>query len=149
MDLYLPFKHLHSGWRYLVLALLLLAIINAFYGWLGKGKYSGASRKLNLFTLISAHLQFVFGLVLYFLSPKVRTDDMGMAMKDAISRYWTVEHAIMMLLAIVLITIGHSKSKKALVGTVKHRNIAIFYTLALIIIIAAISMSGLPILMMS
>ena len=149
MDLYLTLKHLHSGWRYVVLVLLLLAILNALNGWLGKGNYSGSSRKLNLFTLISAHLQFVFGLILYFFSPKVRTDDMGMAMKDAISRYWTVEHAIMMLLAIVLITIGHSKSKKALVGSVKHRNIAIFYILALVIIIVAISMSGLPLLMMS
>lgn len=132
-----------------MLALLLLAIINAFSGWLGKGKFTGGDRKLNLFTLISAHLQFVFGLVLYFLSPKVRTDDMAMAMKDSISRYWTVEHAIMMVLAIVLITVGHSKSKKALVGSVKHRNIAIFYAAALLIIIAAINMSGLSFWMMS
>lgn len=74
---------------------------------------------------------------------------MAMAMKDSISRYWTVEHAIMMILAIVLITVGHSKSKKALVGSVKHRNIAIFYTAALLIIIAAINMSGIPFWMMS
>jgi len=82
MDFYLLLKHLHSGWRYVVFALLVIAIITAFAGWLGNGKYSNGNRKLNLCTLISAHLQLVIGLVLYFVSPKVRTDDMAMAMKD-------------------------------------------------------------------
>jgi hypothetical protein len=62
-------------------------------------------------------------------------------MKNFDTRYWTVEHAIAMLIAIALITIGHSKSKKIALPEGKHKTIAIFYTLALAIIVAAIILS--------
>lgn len=149
MNLHLALKHLHSGWRYVALLLIIIAIISAFSGWFGKNNYTEGNRKLNLFTLIAFHLQALIGLILYFVSPKVRLDDMAMAMKDSISRYWTVEHLFMMLIAVVLITIGHSKSKKITASTQKHKTIAIFYTLALIIVVVAVSMSGIPIWAMS
>jgi hypothetical protein len=62
-------------------------------------------------------------------------------MKDAEARYWTVEHVTMMVIAIVLITIGHSKSKKILLPEGKHRTIAIFYSLALLVVVVAIIQS--------
>ena len=71
---------------------------------------------------------------------------MGAAMKDAILRYWTVEHLVMMLFAVVLITVGHSRSKKALDAVNKHRAIAIYYGLAILVILAAIYQSGRPII---
>lgn len=149
MNTYLILKHLHSGWRYVVLALVLIAIISAFAGWFGKNNYTNGNRKLNLFAMISMHVQLLIGLVLYFLSPKVRLGDMGAAMKDSVSRYWTVEHALMMIIAVIIITIGHSKSKRAASGANKHKTVAIYYSIALIIVIGAISMSGYPILAMS
>ena len=149
MNTYLILKHLHSGWRYVVLALVLIAIISAFAGWFGKNNYTNGNRKLNLFAMISMHIQLLIGLVLYFISPKVNLGNMGAAMKDSVSRYWTVEHAVMMIIAIVFITIGHSKSKKATTGANKHKAVAIFYTISLVIVILAISMSGYPILAMS
>ncbi len=149
MNLHLALKHLHSGWRYVVLVLIILAIINAFSGWFGKNNYTPGNRKLNLFTLIAFHIQILIGLVLYFVSPKVRFDDMAMAMKDSISRYWTVEHILMMIIAAVLVTIGHSKSKKISESYKKHKTIAIFYTLAAIIVIVAVQMSGIPVWAMS
>ena len=131
--------HAHSGFRYVVGILLIIAIIVAFAGWFGKSNYSEGNRKLNLFTLISAHIQLLLGLVLYFVSPFVKFG--ADTMKDDTLRYWTVEHITMMIIAIVLITIGHSKSKKALTGEAKHKTIAVFYTIALIIIVLAIAMS--------
>lgn len=142
MDYYSLLLNLHSYWRYAVLILLILAILAALAGWFGKKSYKEGNRKLNLFTLISTHIQFLLGLVLYFLSPFVKTGDMGTAMKDGNLRYWTVEHTVMMLIAIVFITVGHSKSKKLLDGVAKHRTIGIFYSLALIIILVAIMMMG-------
>ena len=149
MDLYLALKHLHSGWRFVALVLLILAIVGALSGWLSRSNYTPRSRKLNLFTLIAFHIQILLGLALYFMSPKVRLDDMALAMRDTISRYWTVEHIFMMILAAVLITIGHSKSKKISESYQKHKTIAIFYILAAIIVIVAIQMSGIPIWAMS
>jgi hypothetical protein len=131
--------HLHSGFRFVVSILLVLAIIISYAGWLGKKPYTEGNRKLNLFTLISAHIQFLLGLALYFVSPYVHFS--AGTMKDDTFRYWTVEHVTMMLLAIVLITIGHSKSKKATLPENKHKTIATYYTIALLIIFVAIAMS--------
>lgn len=137
--MYTALKHLHSGWRYVVLLLIVLAVISAFTGWLGKKNYTAANRKLNLFTLISAHIQLLVGLVLYFVSPLPDPGNMGAAMKNAVVRYWTVEHLLMMIIAVVLITIGHSRSKKLAEAVNKHKTIAIFYTLAILVVLFALN----------
>jgi uncharacterized membrane protein SirB2 len=147
MNAYSFFLHLHSGFRYIVLVLVLLAIIVAWAGWLGNKSYSEGNRKLNLFALISAHTQLLIGIVLYFLSPFVQFN--GQTMKDASARYWTVEHLTGMIIAIVLITVGHAKSKRGTSSVGKHKSIAIFYTLALVIIVATIVLSKRGLLGMS
>lgn len=139
---YETLKLIHSGFRYVVLILVLVALIQSLAGWLGKKSYTDGNRKLNLFAMISVHIQLLLGLLVYFVSPFVRLDDMGAAMKDSTLRYWTVEHAVMMIIALVLITIGHSRSKKITGGPDKHRTIAIFYGIGLIIVIVAILQSG-------
>lgn len=132
--------HTHSLLRYILLAFILLTIFKAFSGWLGKKPYLPGDKKVALFTLISAHLQLVIGLVLYFVSPtvKVGLGDMGAAMKDPGLRFWSVEHIGMMLLAIILITVGYSVAKRGKDDEAKHKKIAIFYLIALIIIFVSI-----------
>jgi uncharacterized membrane protein SirB2 len=139
--------HLHSGLRYIVLLLVLLALIRAWADWLGQKPYSEGQRKLNLFAMISVHTQLLIGLVLYFVSPFVQFN--SDTMKNAETRYWTVEHLTAMIIAIALITVGHSKSKKAQLPEEKHRAIAIYYTLALVIIIITIVLSKRALLGMS
>ncbi|MEJ6980966.1 cytochrome B [Pedobacter sp. P351] len=136
----------HSGLRYVVMLLLIGAILLSLAGWFGKKPFTPGNKRINLFTLISAHIQFVLGLVLYFISPYVKTGDMGSAMKDDTLRYWTVEHIIMMLIAVALITVGYSKSKKLLNDIAKHKTVAVFYSIAFIIIIVAIVLSGRPLI---
>lgn len=126
-------KSAHSGWRYIVLILLVIAVINALAGWFGNKTYTEGNRKLNVFTLISAHIQLLIGLVLYFLSPLTK-----LPMSDAIGRYFKAEHTAMMIIAIILITVGNAKSKKVTEAVAKHRTIAVFFGLALILIIVAI-----------
>jgi hypothetical protein len=133
---------LHSGIRYIVIILFALALIMALAGLFGRKSYTETNRRVNLFAMISAHIQLLTGIILYFFSPKVMFSDMGSAMKDTVLRYWTVEHAVMMIFAVVLITIGHSRSKKAIDAIYKHRAIALFYGLALLVILLAIYQSG-------
>ena len=147
MTAYSFFLHLHSGFRYIVLLLVLLAIIRAWADWLGKKSYSEGNRKLNLFAMISLHTQLLIGLVLYFLSPFVQFT--GGMMKDNNARYWTVEHLTAMIIAIILVTIGHSKSKKITLPEGKHKTIAIYYTLALVVIVITIILSKRGLLGMS
>ena len=142
MNLYSFFKYFHSGFRYIVIVLIVAAIIGALAGWLGKKTYTNSNRKLNLFAMISAHTQFLLGIILYFLSPFVVFAKT--TMKDPMARYWTIEHITMMLFAIAIITIGHSRSKKAMVPEAKHRAIAVSYILAFIVVVVAILQSQRP-----
>lgn len=124
--------HLHSILRYVILILVLISIFQAITA--GNKPYTAANKKINLFTLISAHIQLLVGLVLYFISPMVDFSQM----KNPINRYWNVEHISMMILAIVLITVGYSKSKKAIDDKAKHRAIYIYYTIAVVIVFLGI-----------
>ncbi|WP_069660828.1 cytochrome B [Arcticibacter eurypsychrophilus] len=136
----------HSGLRFVLFFALIIAIILAFAGWFGKKPFNKANKTLNLVTLISTHIQFVLGLLLYFVSPWVINHTMGEAMKDSTLRYWKVEHLAMMLVAVILITIGNAKSKRIADLTAKHRPVAIYFSLALLIIVVAILQSGRPLL---
>jgi cytochrome bd-type quinol oxidase subunit 2 len=138
MTLYSFFKYLHSDFRYLVIVLILLAIVRAFIGWLGQRPYTDGNRKLNLFAMISAHTQLLIGIVLFFISPLVQFSKDSM--HDKHLRYFTVEHWVIMLIAIALITVGHSKSKKAALPQAKHKAVAIFYSIALVVILAGIAL---------
>jgi len=120
----------HSGLRYVVLALLLAAIFIAYSNW---RKNSQEDSKVYLFAMIAAHTQMLIGLILYVMSPKVNFDLIG----EKVFRFFSIEHIFMMLIAMVLITIGRSRSKK-LVGADKHRTVLYFYTMGLIIILVAI-----------
>ncbi|MEO6981024.1 MAG: cytochrome B [Mucilaginibacter sp.] len=144
MDTYVIIKQLHSGFRYIVFLLVLVAIIQSLLGWLNQKPYTETNRKINLFALISAHIQLLIGIVLLFKSPLVHFD--SSTMKDNITRYFSVEHWVGMVIAIVLITIGHSKSKKIILPESKHRTIAIFYIIAFLVIVATIMAGHLPVL---
>ena len=126
--------HAHSGLRWVVLLLLIAAIFKALMKWRSNVNYSEADRKLNLFAMISMHVQLVLGLALFFMSGRVDFAQM----KDAMFRFFTVEHTLMMFIAIALVTIGHIKSKKAADDAKKFKTIFIFYGIALLLVLLAI-----------
>ncbi|MCK5637789.1 MAG: hypothetical protein KAH67_03700, partial [Flavobacteriaceae bacterium] len=66
---------------------------------------------------------------------------MGASMKDAVVRLFAVEHPLMMILAIVLITIGFSKHKNKSTDKAKFKTITIFYGIALLFVLSKIPWS--------
>ncbi len=139
--MYTGFLHLHNLLRYVLVILLLVALIQSFAGWFGKKTYGTAQDKVSLFLLISAHIQLLVGLVLYFgLSPIVEASmaDMGASMKDPVLRFWAVEHLMAMVLGIILITLGRIMGKKAKNDGARFRRQAIYYVLATVLIFSAI-----------
>ncbi len=137
---------LHSLVRYFVLILLIVLIVKSLMGWQSKSEFTGGDNKISLFTLIFTHVQFLLGLILYFVSPFVVFG----GERDRTQSYWTFEHISMMLIAVVLITVGRSTMKKLADGPSKHKRLFIFNTIALIIILAGIAAAkrgffGLPI----
>lgn len=130
--------HAHSGLRWLVLTFLLLAIIKSFGGWFGKKPFKKSDNFIAILLLSFTHTQALIGLALYFMSGwGIVFGNMSVAMKDASVRFWSLEHLIIMLGAVVLITLGRVKSKKAKTDTNKHKKGAIFYLLALLLIVWA------------
>jgi uncharacterized membrane protein YfcA len=109
-------------------------------GWQQKSNYTALDDKFSLWLFIFTHTQLPIGLILYFASPVVIFS--GASMKDAIARYWLVEHVTMMLIAIVLITVARITAKKMTEEVAKHKRMFIFNVLALIIILVAIAQSG-------
>jgi uncharacterized membrane protein len=138
--MYTGLLHTHSLLRYFVLLLLVIVVIKSLVGWLGKQPFTKADDKLSLSLLIATHTQLLVGLILYFVSPAVQFS--ASTMKDPVLRYWTVEHAFMMILAIALITIARITHKKLPVDWVKHQRLFLLNGVALIIIIIAIGASG-------
>ena len=126
----------HSGWAYLALLLLLVAVVNAIIGVTSKKDFTAKDRKIALFALIGTHTQLLIGILLYFVSP------LGKAafgqMSNAELRLTSLEHPLINLIAIILITIGWSKHKKALESNAKFKSFTVFYTLGLLLILARI-----------
>lgn len=135
---------LHSYWAYLVLLILILATGNALFKSFSGKEYSANDFRISLFTLIVSHIQLLIGLLLYFVSPRLQLFSelgMGGVMKDAVNRLYLVEHPIINILAVALITIGYSKHKKKLTSGPKLKIIAIFYTIALVLFLSRIPWS--------
>ena len=133
---------LHSYWAYLTLLLIVLATLNAFRGMMSNSNFSVKDLKISLFALIVTHIQIVIGLFLYIYSPNamgaIKSGGMGSVMKDSLLRFSSVEHPLMMLIAVVLITIGFSKHKKKEGAKAKFKTIAIFYGIALLLVLSRI-----------
>ncbi len=135
-------KNVHSYWAYLVLIVLTLATLNALIGLFAKKEYQPKDFRLALLGLITTHLQFVFGLLVYFVSGKIQWFNSDITVKEIMKspelRLYNVEHPLIMVIAIALLTIGYSKHKKKLVSGPKFKFLAIFYTLALFLILSRI-----------
>jgi hypothetical protein len=134
-------KFLHSYWAYLVLIILVISTFNALIKYFGNKEFGAFDFRVSLFTLIVAHIQLLIGIVLYFVSDYLAIiSDMGMGeiMKNSALRSNIIEHPLTMIIAVVLITMGYSKHKKKLTSRPKFKMLAIFYTLALILVLAKI-----------
>lgn len=137
--MYQALLYTHSFLRFLVLLLLIIVIVKAFLGMSGKRAFGKTDNLLSLSLFSVTHTQLLVGILLYFTSTWVVFG--GDTMKDANLRYWTVEHASMMLIAIVLITMARTTLKKMSDDFAKHRRLLYFNGLALLIILMAIYMS--------
>ncbi len=139
--MYQTFLNVHSYLAYIVLAVLIFAVLNAFMGWFGKKPYRlEKDFRINFYGLILSHMQLLVGLVVFFVSPNglKAIQALGMGGLNAPSRLLAVEHPFINIIAVVLITIGWSRHKKAETDIAKFKNIAIFYGLGLLLILSRI-----------
>jgi hypothetical protein len=129
-------QSIHSTLAYAVLAILVLVTINAFLGLLAKRNFTSKDRSISLIALIFSHIQLLVGIVVWMVSP------LGKAamsqMSNSAMRLTAMEHPLINIIAIVVITIGWSKHKKEESSNGKFKKIGIFYTLGLLLILSRI-----------
>lgn len=128
-------QHLHSGWAYLVLLILVLATVNALLKFFGNKEFNAIDFRLALFSLITMHIQLLIGIILWFTKGYFDEMSVGEVMKNDAVRKLAVEHPTTMIIAVALVTIGYSKHKKKLVSKPKFKLLAIFYTIALALVL--------------
>ena len=131
---------IHSILRWAVLLFGAWTLLNALTGVMSKRIYNAGDNRSNLFFMISCDIQLLIGLILFFSNAwfdKVKAG-MGDVMKNPVDRFFTVEHAGMMILAWILVHVGRSSVKRAANDAAKHKKMLIFFGLAFLIIIASI-----------
>ena len=128
--------NVHSYLAYAALALLVLASINAILGLTSKKLFTDKDLRISLFTMIICHIQLLVGLIVYFVSEKgFKAFAIEGAMKNSELRLTMLEHPLINIIALALITIGWSKHKKEESNNGKFKKIALFYTLGLVLIL--------------
>ncbi|AWI24970.1 hypothetical protein [Flavobacterium pallidum] len=135
-DTYVYIQKFHAWWAYAAITLLLIAIISSVIGLTSKKDFTPASRKVALFGLIGLHIQFLIGIILYFVSPLGK--EALSQIKNAELRLTALEHPLINLIAIVLITVGWSMHKKKATSHEKFKVISIFYAIGAVLILSRI-----------
>ena len=121
--------HLHSILRWIILLFLLICLFQAL-------SKSPGVRKMSLWLLISAHVMFLVGL--YQLIAGRFGIMKGLPagvdlMKDKFYRFFWIEHPLLMLIAIILITAARSKAK-----VLNYRSVTVLLFIALLAILVAV-----------
>lgn len=144
--MYLLLLATHSLIRWFVLTSLIFAIYRAYRGWLLKKPFTGFDNSVRYISATIAHVQLIVGLWLYFISPIVAyfLYNFSTAVHERQIRFFGMEHITMMLTAIVLITIGSYKAKRKANDLEKFKTMAIWYTIALLIILTSVPWSFSP-----
>ena len=130
--------YVHSVIRWAVVAAGLYAAARAWRGRLGGHAWLKADTRAGRIFVSVMDLQLLVGIVLYaFFSPIVK----GLSVAADVTigsrggRFWIFEHPIAGIVAVALAHVGFMKARSG--GPLAHRNAALFYTLALLIVLAA------------
>ncbi|GAB3523672.1 hypothetical protein [Emticicia fontis] len=142
--MYQIIQPIHSYLAYLTLFLLAFATLNGIMGSSSQKAFEEKHLKINKFALIATHTMFLLGIILLFISPITQAAfaDMKATMKDSTLRQYAVEHPTINLIAVILVTIGNARVKRAVGNGKKFKQTAIFFGLALVLILSRIPWSA-------
>lgn len=110
----------HSGWRYLVILVLVIAIIRALWGWLRQGEWGNLDNRLGLAVSIVVDIQLLLGIVLWIMQQQW----LGFNSLSA----W--EHPVTMILTAAVAHVTWSRVKKQTSSAGKFRTAAIGFIVA-------------------
>ena len=117
----------HSGWRWIVLVLIIITAVKMLFGWLSKQDWTRLDSNLLIYSRIAAYIQVVLGVVLYLL------------LQRWTNMRFTGEHVIVALLAVGGIEFGAGRAKKAGSAINMFKFAFIGFAIALVLILVAIN----------
>jgi hypothetical protein len=138
--MYQTLVQLHSVGRWIVLLLLVIAISRSATA--GRRPYVKSDNTVGLLLTIFSDLMLLTGIYLWFAGgvgyQPITESGMASVMANPVYRFFTTQHMVGMLIAIVLIHIGKAQGKKNFPDKTKHRRTFIYYLIALLLILACI-----------
>ncbi|MEI8278713.1 MAG: hypothetical protein WCG87_03050 [Bacteroidota bacterium] len=129
---------LHNLLRWIIVILALFTIVNGLSGMISKKLFKKSDQRIALFLLISCDIQLLVGITIYFVNDwwNAITGE-GDVMGNTMKRFFSMEHTVGMILAIVLVHVGYATSKSATHSEAKFKRL-FWYTLFAVIVIAAV-----------
>lgn len=130
----------HSLIRWLVLATVLTTLVRSYYAWFSNKPFTKSDDTFRFVTLSVVHIQATLGLVLYFISPIIKYffSNFKEAVHEKEFRFFGMEHSLMMLAAVILISIASISCKKQSTDLKKFKVLAIWFSIAVLIILFSI-----------
>ena len=129
---------LHNLLRWAVLLFGLWTVFSAMSGIASKRNYTAADARANFFFMLSCDIQFLLGLILYYTNSWFNILKQPGTMKNPYARFFSLEHGLMMIIALILVHVGRVSVKKAATPAAKHKRTLLFFGLAIVLILAAI-----------
>lgn len=131
---------IHSWFRWLVIASLVITLFRFYHGWFTGRKLSQVDAVTQSTTVKIVQTQFLIGLALYVFSPMVRyfLFNFSTAVHQRDARFFGMEHITMMFIAVAVITVGSEKALKRVTEKQKFTTIAIWFSVGLLIIFLSI-----------
>ncbi len=131
---------LHNILRWLVVIAAVWLLIRTYMGLFSKSDWTDQEGKAVRFFVIFMDIQLLLGLILYFVSPLTQAvmGNMGAAMGDDQLRFFGVEHAFMMIVAVILAHVGSFMVKRAAESRSKYIRSAIWFTISTLVVLVAI-----------
>lgn len=135
----LVLHYIHNLLRWAVFFTGIWAIYRSYMGVNKKRAWSGKDENAGFWFIMSCHTQLLTGLFLYFYSGYYNIfSNMAESMKNAVTRFWGIEHITGMIIAIAIIQLGRIVSKKATTDLLKHKKALLWYSIGVLLIIISI-----------
>lgn len=147
MSLYVVALFVHSYLRWILILVAAGLLVRSLNGWLSARLWMPIDETLHKAVLGLTDLQFLVGLSLYVgLSPLARAfwSHPGLGMKLAPLRFFGVEHAFSMLIAIAVLHVGRARSKRALDVRLRQRVVFVSMMAALVLFLVSTPWPFLP-----
>lgn len=120
----------HSGWRFIVILLVVITAIKMLIGWLGKQNWRSIDANLLLASRVVIYIQVLLGVILYIFLQKWT------------NMSFTGEHVIIMLLAVGGVEFASSRARKSAGSAGKFRMAFIGLAVSFVLIYVATQAVG-------